>query len=502
MRFISVLIASLLLVSACEEPLNIEPQQSLPIDVPLSTLEGLEAAVIGGYNALQDVDLGEGNLVIFPDIYADNVRFVGSFPSVQDIATQQVTALNAEVIALYGDGYTVVNQANLILNALSGDQIEATEDDAVDISRIRGEALFLRGLAYFEMVRWFGQPFGLGSDEAQSGLVIRTEPVLSPDDISAVPRNTVAEVYTQVVDDFTAAAEALPESNLDGRADSFAALAYLAKARFQQQNYAEVVRLTGEVIAGPFALTENADGFFRNEFSEESIWELSSVAVDANSNIHITEYTNRTLRDGDVRPSANLINNGYAAIITPSMQAALAAAGLEASDQRVSLLLQDSDGNPASLSDLSSLEHPFKYEDAANNADNGLSVRLAEILLMRAEALLRANGSGSTAEALSLLNRVRLRSLRVTTPEGDAEDAAPFVSYRSSDFGSADALIEAIITERRVELAFEGDRYHDLARLRRPTRSGGPAPGDNTFIFPIPQRAINANDQLSQNPGY
>ena len=136
MKYTYIFLVAATLLGACEEPLNIDPQQSLPIDAPFSTVEGLEAGVIGGYNALQDVDLGEGNLVIFPDIYADNVRFVGSFPSVQDIATQQVTALNAEVIALYGDGYTVVNQANLILATLDGDVIEVTEDNTAELDRI------------------------------------------------------------------------------------------------------------------------------------------------------------------------------------------------------------------------------------------------------------------------------------------------------------------------------------------------------------------------------
>ena len=502
MKFIYTLLAVSVLLGSCEEPLNIEPQQELPIDASFSTVEDLEAAVIGGYNALQDVDLGEGNLVIFPDIYADNVRFVGSFTSMQDVAVQQVNALNAEVIALYGEGYTVVNQANLILSALDGEGIEVTEDNTADIDRIRGEALFLRAVAYFEMVRWFGQPFGVGSDEEQSGLIIRTDPVTATEDIGAAPRNTVAEVYTQIADDLAAAAEALPDENLDGQADRFAALAYLAEVRFQQQDYEEVVRLTGEVVAGPFALTENADGFFRDEFSSESIWELSSTEADADANIHITAFTNRILRDGDVRLSADLINNGYLRIITPSMQAALAARGLTAEDQRVALLVQDPEGNPATLSDPSTLEHPYKYEDAANTADNGLSVRLAEILLMRAEALLRANGDASIDEAVSLLNRVRLRSLRVEDEEGNPEDATPFLAYSADDFGSPNELIEAIILERRVELAFEGNRYHDLARLRRPTRSGGPAPGDDLFIFPIPQRAINANDQIQQNSGY
>lgn len=504
MRYILITIASLTLVSACEEPLNIDPQQSLPIDAPLSTLEGLEAAVIGGYNALQDVDLGEGNLVIFPDIYADNVRFVGSFPSVQDVATQQVTGLNAEVESLYGDGYTVVNQANLILSSLEAIEVDQEDEAAVaDADRIRGEALFLRAITYFEMVRWFGQPFGLDSEGAQTGLIIRTEPVLSPADVSAAPRNTVAEVYAQIVDDLTAAADLLPgESDLDGRADRFAALAFLAEVRFQQQNYEEVVRLTGEILEGPFALTENADGFFRNEFSEESIWELSSTEADAGGNIHITGYTNRLLRDGDVRPSDDLIANGYLRVITPAMEAQIATTGLSAYDQRVTLLLEDGEGNPATLDNLSTLQHPYKYEDAAATADNGLSIRLAEILLMRAEALLRVNGNSSISEALSLLNRVRLRSLRVEDEEGNEQDAAAFLAYTADDFGSVDALVDAIILERRVELAFEGNRYHDLARLRRPTRPGGPAPGDDRFIFPIPQRALNANDQIQQNAGY
>jgi hypothetical protein len=125
-------------------------------------------------------------------------------------------------------------------------------------------------------------------------------------------------------------------------------------------------------------------------------------------------------------------------------------------------------------------------------------VRLATFYLMRAEALARTEGINQ--ESLDLLNAIRTRAIRRVDSEGVQSDASDVISYEAADFADADELIEAIILERRVELAFEGNRIHDLRRLQRDVR--GVAWDADVLVFPIPQREIDANDQLVQNPGY
>ena len=116
---------------------------------------------------------------------------------------------------------------------------------------------------------------------------------------------------------------------------------------------------------------------------------------------------------------------------------------------------------------------------------------------MRAEALART--TGVTTEAVGLLNQVRGRSL-VVTDAGSNEVADTPVLFQTTDFANAQALIDAIILERRVELAYEGNRFHDLRRIGAAIK--GTAAGANNLVFPIPQSAIDNNAALTQNPGY
>ncbi|MEM9933924.1 MAG: RagB/SusD family nutrient uptake outer membrane protein, partial [Bacteroidota bacterium] len=106
--------------------------------------------------------------------------------------------------------------------------------------------------------------------------------------------------------------------------------------------------------------------------------------------------------------------------------------------------------------------------------------------------------------SVDLLNEIRNRAIRTIDAGGAEGDASAYVSYVVGDFASADELIEAIILERQVELAWEGNRFHDLNRLGRPMvndRASSPSGADN-LVWPVPQRDIDANSNLVQNPGY
>ena len=177
---------------------------------------------------------------------------------------------------------------------------------------------------------------------------------------------------------------------------------------------------------------------------------------------------------------------GYLAIIPESQLNAVTAEGDDLVDLRASLLTSDT------------LVNVEKYEDFTNNADDNIVVRLATYYLMRAEALVRTTGVND--ESIELLNTIRTRSIRRVDDEGALSDATNDISYTEDDFDNDDALIEAIVLERRVELAFEENRLHDLRRLMRSIR--GLDHDDPTLVFPIPQREIDANNMLEQNPGY
>lgn len=471
------------LVSACtdyiEKP---QPAQSLPSDAALSDVAGLETALIGAYDAVQNSDFGATGIAMNPNILSDNGEWRGSFPSYIDMYNRQLTANNGEVGGLWSNAYLAINHANLVLNGVATIDDPALTPEVAD--RLSGEALFIRGMAHFELVRYFGKPWG-SSSSSDLGVPIMTTPVAVVADITFPPRNTVAEGYARAIEDLTDAARLLDPVSARGQANSTAATAYLARIAFSQRDYPQAATLAQEVIDAGYALTASPEEPFFNEGTSEEIFAvINTVQDNPGVNGSLATFHHINGRGGDVVVSEDLKENGYGAIISAAEQAE-AAPGVIV-DLRAELLTS---------SDIFNIE---KYEDFANNADDNMVVRLAEFYLMRAEALARTEGIN--AESIELLNAIRTRALRLQNEAGELGDASAIVAYEAGDFADADELIEAIILERRVELAFEGDRVHDLRRLMRDIR-GLPYDSDR-LVFPIPQREIDANDQLVQNPGY
>lgn len=464
------------------------PAQSLPSNTAFTTAQDIENGLIGAYNAVQASDLFGNNLVMASDIMADNGVWNGSFPSFVDMYNQALTADNAEVAGLWLNGYRAINHANLVIEAVGNVEDPALTPELAN--RLKGEALFIRGATHFEMVRYLGKPIGPNS-ASDPGIPIMTVAVASSDNITFPSRNSVAEVYAQATSDLEEAASLLPETKRYGRASSYAANAYLAEIAFQQRDYGTAASFTAEVMAGPFSLTESPVDFFVNEGSSEEIFVVVHTPQDnPGVNGSLATFHHISGRGGDVVVSNDLIENGYEEIITESQQAALDGASYTAVDLRFAELT--SSASPP----IVNIE---KYEGFTNNDDDAPIWRLAEVLLMRAEALARTNGINQ--ESIDLLNQIRTRAIRVYDSNGEVVAGGDaFITFDAADFGSADELIETIILERRVELAFEGNRFHDLIRLQRDLK-GTPFDADK-LRWPIPQRDLDANANLTQNPGY
>lgn len=465
-----------------------QPAQSLPSSTAFQTAQDIENGLIGAYNAVQNSDLFGCNIVMSSDIMADNGEWRGSFPSFVDMYNQALTADNAEVAGIWREGYRAINHANLVLDALTFVNDPALTDDMAN--RLKGEALFIRAATHFEMVRYLGKPYG-ASSSTDPGIPIMATAVKSSDNITFPSRNTVAEVYNQVIADFQEAANLLPATKTYGRPSRFAALGYLAEIAFQQGDYPNAASLAADVMGGPFNLTDSPVDFFTNEGSAEEIWAVIHTAQDnpgVNGSLATFHHING--RGGDVVVSVDLQENGYSRIISASQAADLAAAGYTADDLRFSQLT--SSAAPPTV-------NVEKYEGFTNNDDDAPIQRLAEYMLMRAEALART--SGVNDESLDLLNAIRTRAIRVVDGTGGVvPNGGDLISYSASDFANADELIEAIILERRVELAFEGNRFHDLVRLQRDVK--GTAFDADKLRWPLPQRDLDANSNLTQNPGY
>ena len=468
-----------------------EPQQSLPADEVLSSPDGLENLQTGLYDGLQNANIAGGNFNVLPEIMADNALWTGSFTNYARQAAREMNPSDGQIGSWWNISYREINTANIILDTVG--EIEDTPDfDESNRELMRADAYFVRGMLYFELARAFAKPWGYTGDNSHPGVPVRTEPVLDSDSFEELPRNTVAEVYDQAVSDLENAVDRLPLPNdaIEGRASVYSAVGYLMRIEMNRGNYDVAADYAEEIItSGFFELTPDADGPFRNEFSAESILEISHTpqdnpGVNAGQNAFYASTANGGR--GDIEYTGDYVD-ALNSTITDDQRAAVEAAGFEVQETRTGL-----------IEDVESTT--TKFPDGIDNADNVLNMRYADILLSSAEALTETATSYADVpdEAFDRLNEVRTRAI-VVTDDGDQVPPA-LIEYTRADFNSQDELLEAILLERRVELSFEGDRFYTLKRKGMDIR--GLPFDDNALVFPIPQAELDSNDNIDQNDGY
>ncbi|MFZ4560254.1 MAG: RagB/SusD family nutrient uptake outer membrane protein [Saprospiraceae bacterium] len=439
----SILFALALGFSSCNEELNLEPYQSISEDLALENDNNVKAVLIGAYDALGAGALLGGNSLRDAELLGGDgeVLWVGTFLGPREIANKQMNANNNDAAELW---LTAYNTTNICNNVLAGLSVVAEADKA----RVEGEALFIRAIAYFQLVRFYAKPYEAGQANGQLGVPIVLTPTRSISEESKVARNTVQEVYAQIIADLGKAESQLPEDN-EWRASKGAAAALLARVYLQQGDYAKARDAANRVLSsGTYSLLKNyADVFNRDENSSEDIFAIQLTTQDGvnamNTHFSIPDFGGR---DGDVE-----ILQGHLSLYEPA-------------DKRLALFY---DGNGAIRTG--------KWNDLYGNVN---IIRLAEMYLIRAECNQRL-GTSIGATALADYNTVRTRA---------GLPAAPSIT------------LDKILLERRLELAHEGHKIHDMKRLKL---SVGPLPYNaDKLVFPLPQREINANTNLQQNPGY
>lgn len=431
----------------CDSLLNTEPKQSISSDVALTTSDNVELVLVGAYNALSDGDAYGGYALILPDLLAnsDDIDWDGTYTGMRNIWLKQQTVNNGFIEDTWLDFYDVINISNNVLSAL--DVVDA------DIKgRVEGEARFLRGTAYFELVRLYAKPWNQGDPSQNMGVPLVLLPDSKLEETKNLPRASVSEVYAQIISDLEAAKNLLPPSN-GVFATNFAAAGMLSRVYLQQQNYQKAAEAANFVIEnGPFKLVEEYEDAFNL---------TGSVSTEAVFAIRVTS------QDG-----TNVLWAHYASALTYGARGDVTLTQsfrdlYEPGDERATINYTDQEG-----------VRTGKY---INQYANIAIIRLAEMYLSRAESNYRLGagsyvGPNSPAEDLNIVrDRVELNAIVSPT-------------------------LQDILDERFVELAFEGVWLHDLKRLEEDL--GGIAWNDTKLVFPIPQREINANDNLDQNEGY
>ncbi|MDQ2794676.1 MAG: RagB/SusD family nutrient uptake outer membrane protein, partial [Bacteroidota bacterium] len=337
------------------------------------------------------------------------------------------------------------------------------------------ECKFIRALTMWHLVNLFAQPYNFTADASHPGIVLQvTAPKTSVDAFDPsqrLPRASVQAIYIQMIKDLTEAIPDLPTvasattartiSNV-GRATSGAGKALLARVYLYKGDYTNAAALAGQVITPTvYRLNSSPRDAFYNYTTAESIFSVAMNSQDnPNTNNAIGQHYGPDRRaDITVTPYANSTTLG-------------------ASDLRRTTLLDIRGANI------------FTAKFYA--VDNWVPIiRYPEVLLTRAEALAQLSATPST-EAITLLNQVRSRSTTAIDP---------------TTLTTQTSLINAILEERRLELAFEGFRLYDLLRYKRaiPAHSTVTTPvaaSDSRVIFPIPNQDVLLNPLLIQNTNY
>lgn len=440
---------------SCTDTMELEPQASISDDIALSTPGNVQTALVGGYAALGDDNAYGGSYIFVTEIFAapaTELFFNGTFLEPREINAKQILATNPYISGYWSNSYNIINRANNILGAL-----DVFGSDTGTRNRVEAEARFLRGTSYFNLVQVFGKAFNDGSPASNPGVPLVLTPTRTVDESLQVPRATVAEVYAQVVSDLTAARDALPASN-GFFANTYVASAMLARVHLAMGNYAQAATEANRVIAsGRYDLFDDiTENYVRIENGSETIFAVQNTATTFNNDMAVF-YAPTPYGRADVQ------------VLDSHLQR------YQAGDQRATLFIQTGRGRMTT-----------KYHSDNSAVDprrtNITVLRLAEMYLTRAEANQRTGGTvGDTP--LNDVNRIRARV-----------DLAPLTAVTLDD----------ILRERRNELIFEGVLHMDLKRLQiNTTGLTTTIPWNaNAMVFPIPDREMIVNAQLTQNPGY
>jgi starch-binding outer membrane protein, SusD/RagB family len=442
---ISIIVALALFFTACDKLLDLEPYQSISEELSLESDANVKSVLKGAYAQFDDLSIYGGCLLRNAELLggANECLWVGTYGGPRQIFNKQMNSSNEDATAQWIDSYEVVNIANNVLSAL------AVVDEA-DRDRVEGEALFLRSLMFFDLVRFYAQQYLPGSASTQLGIPLVLTPTRGISEESYVSRNTVEEVYNQVIADLISAASKLPEDN-DVYASSGAATALLARVYLQKADYAKARDAANTVIgSGTYELMPDYSDVFNNDDnSAEDIFATQITTQDRLSSM--TEFFSTTEfggRDGDIE-----ILDGHLNLYSPG-------------DAR---------------RDLFWLGNGGMRSGKWNNLYGVVNlIRLAEMYLIRAECNQRL-GTAIGATPVSDFNTVHTRA-----------KLAPVTTV----------TLAQILLERRLELSFEGHRIHDQRRLHE--NVGTLLYTDPRLVFPIPFRETEANPNLKaqQNPGY
>lgn len=475
-------------ISCNKDYLETKPTGSVDAAAAYATTKNAQAAINGIYRSLvvryldSQGHFGHPAMMIILDAMGEDLVF-GNTSNTWHFTEQRWIGHRSETGTLaqfpYQLYYRVIGNANIAIANIDNSVGTQAEKNA-----IKGEALALRGWAYFNLVQLYGKRYDASAKpNSQLGVPL----VLTPT-TEGLPRATVEEVYTQINKDLTDAAALLAATRTyKSHINIDVVKAFLAKVALVQQNWASAEKYASEARASYKLMTETQykDGF-ADISNPEWMWGFDHNEDQTEYFGAFHSYISCNFNSSNIRLTPKAINK-------------LIYDKLPATDVRANMWVKTPTATnsivPTGGVRVPYINQKFRLSGTPSTSTMGdiPYIRVAEMYLIEAEAKARQAKDTDAAKVLFDLISKRDAGYKQSTSTGTT-------------------LIDEILFHRRIELWGEGLRFTDLKRLNLPLNRNGaghnaavavlfdvPA-GDTRWEFLIPRRELDANKAIIQNP--
>jgi hypothetical protein len=432
------------LLFSCNKVLDTESKLYIDQSQSIVDKRSAQAALTGAYNTLSANSYQGNTYRYITNLLSDNIKWVGNSPVNREFDVYGIFTTNSRVQELWSAIYRTVNIANNIVETVPA--VNDVSFSQAEKDRLRGEAYFLRALSYFDLTRLWGN------------VPIVSKPTLSPADAKGIRNSKRDQVYQFIERDLDSAGALLPAIVNRNRANATTVKALKARLYLYQKNWAKAEEFATAIIndSASFKLVKPYSLFYSAKNTSESIFEVDYTINNKNS--YAANWFQNPTSGGkkEFLPTDDLIN-----------------------------LLKDPNtggSRSALLFTVGGVTYGNMNFKIATGEDQSYILRLGELYLIRAEARAEQNKLTEGVKDLNVIrNRANVPS--IITVAGKEE------------------LVDKIMLERRIELAYENQRWFDLIRSGKAQQVLGITDATK-LLLPIPRQELLINAELTQNEGY
>lgn len=455
-------------LASCKKQINLLPSDSIDPSKAFQKVEDLNQGLLGAYAALSYY-----SSIYYTSLITDECMLPSENNTGSGFATHRWQYDGSFEHPAWPDNYVAIDRVNRVLAEV--DKVSSKPGEEILKDQYKGELLALRAYCHFELIRNFAEKY---EPEAMG------VPFMEVSDISGSPaRLSFAETMTRINADLADAKSLIPSSFTDNtRITKAAVSAIQARVALYEKNWDNAITYATEAIdALPLASKAQFPLIWKDKTEDEVFWKLKRLTGEEEL--------------GNLYTQSGYLDDPAGTRILYAASYKLTNLFDQANDIRFASYITIDAGREADGKTPNVVVKYMSDDPADRNLVDIKLFRTGEMYLIRAEAYAEKDDLPSAATELNALRAARING------------------YADETFADKQSLIDAIMTERFKELAFEGHRHFDLRRRNLPiSRNPEDAvnalgavllkPDDPQYVYPIPNSELRANKNMVQNPGY